>query len=558
MGKNFLYLIFLLPSAMHLHAQKKVNRTYFINLLNAGEYDKVFDSAVKLRNEVYGKNAVVDYFIAKSLCLDGHTNKSTYCFNCIIKNFKLSGSKKDFIEEEIKSCTSTTAAPVPAAPDYSYINNVTLPESSVGGKMGRVYDCFSTNQVINLNNMVKEDELEARLFGITKKKEAVAKITALAGNSYRVDTGGRYVFVSLKTSPLDSVKMAVENLEKAYRFFVKYYNLRPPDKLLTVYILPNKETLRQTANLVHGIALPDPNIGYSNLSDLSLLGIGDAQHLGTMYHELFHLMVRTDIGDIPPFLDEGLASLYAVSTWKTDTLKGDYRPWRLDELKEASRASDGFLKIPALDKIINYSWAEFDGQETKNVCQVAVNYALSNFLMIYLQEKGLLQQMVVAFKNRPFVLDDTGSAKGNVQIFETIMKDSIKKISLQFERWFYDKYDFNLFKESYLPSGKDADIIKQMDDNWALLAEINDRIFKYNQPADYKNLYDELKAVEDDYKKQLPPNDTISNSVAPPMVQQTSPVSNAVTKREAIQRRLDAFAKKLRKIMFDNSPKTAN
>ncbi len=36
-----------------------------------GEYDKVFDTAIKLRKQVYGKNAVIDYFIAKSLCLDG-------------------------------------------------------------------------------------------------------------------------------------------------------------------------------------------------------------------------------------------------------------------------------------------------------------------------------------------------------------------------------------------------------------------------------------------------------------------------------------------------------
>jgi hypothetical protein len=40
---------------MQLSAQKKVNRQYFINLLNAGEYDKVFDTAIKLRKQVYGK-----------------------------------------------------------------------------------------------------------------------------------------------------------------------------------------------------------------------------------------------------------------------------------------------------------------------------------------------------------------------------------------------------------------------------------------------------------------------------------------------------------------------
>ena len=138
-------------------AQKKVNRQYFINLLNAGEYDKVFDTATKLRKQVYGKNAVIDYFIAKSLCLDGYKEKSTYCFNCIINNFKLSGSKKDFILQEINSCNvpaDNTEEVLVANPDFSYINNVALPEAGVSGKMGRVYDCFSRNQTINLNTMV--------------------------------------------------------------------------------------------------------------------------------------------------------------------------------------------------------------------------------------------------------------------------------------------------------------------------------------------------------------------------------------------------------------------
>ncbi len=106
MRSIILFINCLLVLTTHSFGQKKVNRQYFINLLNAGEYDKVFDTAIKLRKQVYGKNAVIDYFIAKSLCLDGHKEKSTYCFNCIIKNHKLAGSKKDFIQQEINTCNA--------------------------------------------------------------------------------------------------------------------------------------------------------------------------------------------------------------------------------------------------------------------------------------------------------------------------------------------------------------------------------------------------------------------------------------------------------------------
>src|SRR5436190_14929706 len=325
--RSIFLLIVCIPFVIpHSLAQKKVNRQYFIDLLNAGEYDKVFDTATKLRKQVYGKNAVVDYFIAKSLCLDGYKEKSAYCFNCIIRNFKLSGDKKDFIQQEITNCThlhETSEELTAASPDFNYINNVSLPEAGVSGKMGRVYDCFSKEQTINLTNMVSADEMESRLFAVGDKKNAVVKIKTIVNNNYRIDTSGRYVFVTLKNFPLDSVSYAAARLEEAYRLFVSYYSLRPPDKVLTVYIVRDQQALRQTAQLVHGIQLPDPNIGYSILADLSLLGLGDAKHLGTLYHELFHLIVRTDLGDIPAFLDEGLASLYSVSKWENGKLVGD-------------------------------------------------------------------------------------------------------------------------------------------------------------------------------------------------------------------------------------------
>jgi hypothetical protein len=369
--------------------------------------------------------------------------------------------------------------------------------------------------------------------------------------------------VTLKKFPLDSVNYAAAKLEEAYRFFVQYYSLRPPDKVLTVYMLRDQQALRQTAQLVHGIQLPDPNIGYSNLSDLSLLGLGDAKHQGTLYHELFHLIIRTDLGDIPAFLDEGLASLYSVSSWNKGKLIGDYRPWRLDELKEARNATDRFLQIPSVEKLINFSWDEFDGQETKNVCQVAVNYALSNFIMIYLQEKKLLQEMVTAFKNRPFVPEDSSKVKSNLQIFEELVNDSIKNFSLKFDEWFSKQYRFNLYKDVSSSSGTvniPVNMPKLFDNARVLLYETDERVFKHKEPATFKKLEQELTTIQEDYRQLSFNQNTFNNANNAPanMVQQSVPVDSAVIKRNEIQNRLEAFEKKLRKLIFDTIPKTAH
>lgn len=542
-------------------AQKKVDRQYFISLLNEGNYQKVFDSALVLRKEVYGKNAVVDYFIAKSLCLDGHKKSATICFNKIISNFKLEGNKKDFIEKEISTCNEVQDAEVAltsANPDYSYISNIALPEASVGGKMGKVYDCFSGNQTINLTRMVSSHELESRLFPIHQKGAAVRKIRSIVGDQYRIDTARRYVFVTSKKFPLTQVNEAANRLERAYQFFIEYYGLRPPDKLLTVYILGDQKTLRQTAELVHGIELPLPNIGYSNLSDLSLLGLGDAKHLGTLYHELFHLLIRTDVGDIPAFLDEGLASLYSVSSWKNNQLIGDYRPWRLEELKEARSSRDRFLQIPSLSKLIGYSWDEFDGGGTKNICQVAVNYALSNFLLIYLQEKKLLQLTVNAYKNRPFVPFDSGNVKTNLRIFEEVVKEPVDTFSRKFEDWFRQRYQFNLFRQNEW----EADTYMSMDQKFeqarSLLYNVDENVYKGKDRQEIVKLQSELDSLHREFSK-LPRIYNHQNENAPAnMVEQKQSISPAEIKRNEIEQSLLAYEKKLRKLIFDNSPKKAN
>lgn len=551
------YFIFLLLSGTLVPdatAQKKINRQYFINLLNAGRYNQVFDSATKLRKQVYGKSPVVDYFIAKSLCLDGYKKESGSCFSYMMKYHKLSDSASQFIKSEMTSCTApaTPARTTLSHTDYGYINNVSLPDASVSGKMGRVYDCFSGSQIINLSNMVSAEEQEARLFAINQKKAAVQKLRTFLSPAYTIDTSGRYVFVTQKAFPLDSAAGTAASLEKAYSFFMRYYGLRAPDKAITVYILRNQAALRQAAQTVHGIQLPDANIGYSNLGDLSLLGLGDETHLGTLYHELFHLMVRTDVGDIPPFLDEGLASLYAVSRWEGDKLMGDHRPWRLDELREASQSSDPLLRIPALDKLLNYSWAEFDGQETKNVCQVAVNYSLSNFVMIYLQEKNLLQAVVTAFKNRPFALTDTAVAKNAVQIFEEVVKDSVAAFSSKLNDWFRAKYSFDLYGQAQTTK-QNRSLPDMLRNARMLLDETNERIFKYKDTAAYNPLDRELQALNMEAANLA--SASASNGPAD-AVRQSLP-TNSIREAE-VRGKIEAYEKKLRKLIFDKMPKTAN
>lgn len=59
--------------------------------------------------------------------------------------------------------------------------------------------------------------------------------------------------------------------------------------------------------------------------------------------------------DTPPLQEQSeLQKSKQLFQWKNNQLVGDYRLWRLGELREASYSRDRFLQIPPLEKLINY------------------------------------------------------------------------------------------------------------------------------------------------------------------------------------------------------------
>ena len=439
-------IIVLLLSFQLLFAQKIIDRQHFINLLRQGSYGMVFSEAMDLRDNVYGKCAILDYFIAKSLCLDGYQEKSQEWLQYILANYPLNNDNRTFIENEKQVCSS----PLRPLLVSSEINTMPLPQARVRSvmKSGETYDCTSNEEVINFKNTFSEEELQSRLFEISRQQQAIQKTKSLLNDEYTVFAKDRYILVTLKSASIskDQMDMVVSGLERAYRFYVSYYQLRVPDKLISVYLMPDFQALNKTAQLIHRISLPQRTLGYSLLSDLSLLGIASPDAIGTLYHELFHLLVRSDAGDIPAWLDEGMASLYSVSHWNNDLLIGDERTWRINQLQPYYlRITD--QTIPTLQQLLSFNWQQFNGGENTNLCQASVNYSVSNHFLIYLQQMNQLQPLMKMFKERINPGDTKqGKAPDNIALVEKLLNDSIQSIQKKFSRWFSDKYQFDPYE----------------------------------------------------------------------------------------------------------------
>lgn len=460
--KKALLFFCLMFSASATHAQLKIDEDRLIGLYNTEEYATLFEEASSLRTKEYGRTSLVDYFLAISLCGMGEYESGKQCFGNISELYSLTVEQKQFFRTEEYNCVLQENARELTRQKYIAFNfngGQVKTRARFSGKLGYVLDC-KDSAGIRFDPRFDSVDFDNRLFPITAADEAVRYYSNLLGRSYSVSTTGRFIIITTAQNSLTSQRVGTtaQKLERAYQFYSSYFGLRPPDKLIAVYLMSNKENLRNVARATHGIFLPQSNIGYSVLNDLSVLGNSSDKYVGTIYHELFHIMVRTDIGDIPGWLDEGIASLYATSSWHGALLVGDTDQWRTQVLRDYYKAHE---RLPSLRELIENNWSEFSHQE-QDVCDLAVNYALAHHLAIFFQEQGLLRDVVTAFKNRSYDTTHTIAAiRKSSEVLESVVGCSIDILQTRFNGWMDHTYRITVGRRED-KSGSNSPAMNQM------------------------------------------------------------------------------------------------
>lgn len=458
MRRLFIAVLFLALSGKGF-SQVKVPVQYFVDLLNHGKYDVVYDSIQRFRNKVsYGKSPTLDFLEAKCLCLNGTCQNAYSLFAKIFQCYHLSDKDKEFLVEEIASCQTPSTQVTGLTPQVV----VVIPSQSlifppgVHGKMGMVYDCTDQSQFIDMSGMPPEEVMIGRIFEKGQRKEARKYWSSLLGNGYRIDTSSsRWIIITPNDAGGGNVSDAIRAIQSTADFYSSYYHLSVPEKLITIFMMPDVNALQEAAKKVHNISLSSSSLGYSNPYDLCLMGISDIRHIGTINHELFHLMIKADVGDMPAWLDEGLACLYATAYWQYDILKGG-NTWRTDVLKDAVRSHSSDLQLPTVKLLASFTWDDFNSTTDQNICRIAVNYAFSNHLMMYFQEKRLLQKIVDAYRHRPDVdLKKISHYPSNTEILESAVGEPADTIQMHFASWMRDRFDVDIranVRENYIES----------------------------------------------------------------------------------------------------------
>jgi uncharacterized SAM-binding protein YcdF (DUF218 family) len=184
----------------------------------------------------------------------------------------------------------------------------------------------------------------------------------------------------LKERAEGTIKWAVEKLKQD--LFTQ-----DPKEIIDIWLFKDAASYSKHARLLFNDN-PSTPYGYYSRKDKALI-MNIATGDGTLVHEIVHPFVEANFPDAPPWLNEGLGSLYEACGEEDGHIHG-YVNWRLRGLQTAIKAGEvgSFKDLMAMDANAFYSDSR------------GVNYAQSRYLCYYLQQEGLLFQFYKQFHAR--------------------------------------------------------------------------------------------------------------------------------------------------------------
>jgi hypothetical protein len=186
-----------------------------------------------------------------------------------------------------------------------------------------------------------------------------------------------------------TVRWAIDRLKR------DFFERDPPGPL-DIWLFKDEASYRRHARDRFGED-PDTPFGYYSPHHHALV-MNIATGGGTLVHELVHPYVDANFPARPPWLNEGLGSLYEQADERDGHIIG--RPnWRLPGLQQAIRRG----QLPS------FQWLCAQDEERFYASDPGTNYAQARYLLYYLQERGLLIDFYRRFLRAQRV-DPTGFA----------------------------------------------------------------------------------------------------------------------------------------------------
>lgn len=174
-----------------------------------------------------------------------------------------------------------------------------------------------------------------------------------------------------------TVKWAVDKLKQD--FFTK-----DPNVILDVWLFKDEASYEKHNRVIFGEQPTTPYGYYSSHHKALIMNIGTGG--GTLVHEIVHPFMEANFPACPPWLNEGLGSLYEQCGEEDGHIHG-YTNWRLPGLQRAIKGD----KLPTFKTLLAMDSNGFYNEDK------GANYGQARYLCYYLQERGLLVKFYQEF-----------------------------------------------------------------------------------------------------------------------------------------------------------------
>jgi hypothetical protein len=408
-------------------------------LWSLGDYRAAYVFLKRVRESDFGRSFELDFMLGTSACrLSELRERGARFLLWILYTYsdKLTKEGRDVVQtERIRCANSTLNAEYPTVPDA--VNSTATAISRYSGKTFYFGDrslpliAYPTKK-----NIIPASVIQQRTIPIGHSAEAIRQ-AKLAAPKSRVLVSNRFVIASQSKHTEGQLRQASSMLEWTMDFFIGKFQMRPPKHYIHVFLVPSMENFARFSWRYHGLKLSVETIAYSSSEDLSIVAIIPRLIYGSVFHELFHLLARPNFGDIPAWLDEGIAALYESPRKEDNDLKGVVN-WRGNVLTNFGSVLPSDL-IRHLGRGINAIGGEDNTSETivgtLDVVQEAKFAASARYFAMYLQEKGLLASTYLAVRDLISTDDFSGQVDYLVREVEKSTGLSFDALDNDFEKW---------------------------------------------------------------------------------------------------------------------------
>ncbi len=406
-----------------------------------GKYQSAYDELIAYRKLPYGRRPDVDYMLGTCGCrLTGLQKWGAGVLDWMLYAYPLTANSRRLVSSERDICRNADKPLLTASAPVSKIEDEISAGMSARGKTFYWVDrdvpvnSYPIRRVSHIDPVSFQSRLTAR----DDAAAATEKIKSLVPD-FSVESYRHFVIASSSRQTKEQMNDISETLENYITFLSKEYGFTDFKNYITIYLVPSVADFRQLAKKIHGLDVSQATIGYAFREDLSVVGVIPGKTIGTLLHELFHLAVRQDFGDIPQWLDEGIASLYEVSSAEGISFRGKPN-WRGRVLK------DLWNHRPTLQELVSSPWFPFDLPEIydnhtgdkPSVRKQAAHMAMARYFVLYLQEKKKLNDVFTRVRDTSIDNIGTDARKHAIKIIEDSIGQPLASVHADFEKWFRD------------------------------------------------------------------------------------------------------------------------